>query len=241
MPNVARGHPRDGRHIDASEIIDRRQCMIPPCTSHASAPTRIDLAGGTLDIWPLYLFHERRADAERRDQPARAAATLRPRTRPRGSSIVSEDTGSSASRSTTGRELRDNHDLRLLGRLLHYFQAEGLELHDAIGVAGRRRHRRLVGAEHRRLRRAATPGAAAPDRGRALADRDERRGAGDRRADRRRRTTGPRSTAGSRRSSSASTASAASRSPVGRDGAAAAPRRSPTPTRRATPASTTGT
>jgi D-glycero-alpha-D-manno-heptose-7-phosphate kinase len=25
---------------------------------HASAPTRIDLAGGTLDIWPLYLFHD---------------------------------------------------------------------------------------------------------------------------------------------------------------------------------------
>ena len=24
----------------------------------ASAPTRIDLAGGTLDIWPLYLFHD---------------------------------------------------------------------------------------------------------------------------------------------------------------------------------------
>ncbi len=25
---------------------------------HASAPTRIDLAGGTIDIWPLYLFHD---------------------------------------------------------------------------------------------------------------------------------------------------------------------------------------
>jgi D-glycero-alpha-D-manno-heptose-7-phosphate kinase len=25
----------------------------------ASAPTRIDLAGGTIDIWPLYLFHDR--------------------------------------------------------------------------------------------------------------------------------------------------------------------------------------
>ncbi len=25
----------------------------------ASAPTRIDLAGGTFDIWPLYLFHDR--------------------------------------------------------------------------------------------------------------------------------------------------------------------------------------
>src|SRR5262245_28228962 len=36
------------------------------CTSHynshvhleSSAPTRIDLAGGTIDIWPLYLFHD---------------------------------------------------------------------------------------------------------------------------------------------------------------------------------------
>ncbi|MDH5406180.1 MAG: hypothetical protein OEZ30_07535 [Candidatus Aminicenantes bacterium] len=25
----------------------------------SSAPTRIDLAGGTIDIWPLYLFHPR--------------------------------------------------------------------------------------------------------------------------------------------------------------------------------------
>jgi len=25
---------------------------------HSQAPTRVDLAGGTLDIWPLYLFHE---------------------------------------------------------------------------------------------------------------------------------------------------------------------------------------
>src|SRR6267378_3340550 len=23
----------------------------------SSAPTRVDLAGGTIDIWPLYLFH----------------------------------------------------------------------------------------------------------------------------------------------------------------------------------------
>ena len=25
---------------------------------HSQAPCRVDLAGGTLDIWPLYLFHE---------------------------------------------------------------------------------------------------------------------------------------------------------------------------------------
>ena len=45
----------------------------------ASAPTRIDLAGGTIDIWPLYLFHEGactlnaaislRAHVELRQQP----------------------------------------------------------------------------------------------------------------------------------------------------------------------------
>src|SRR4051812_42253318 len=30
------------------------------CDVHldTSAPTRIDLAGGTIDIWPLYLFHD---------------------------------------------------------------------------------------------------------------------------------------------------------------------------------------
>ena len=30
------------------------------CAVHiaSSAPTRIDLAGGTIDIWPLYLFHD---------------------------------------------------------------------------------------------------------------------------------------------------------------------------------------
>lgn len=46
----------------------------------ASAPTRIDLAGGTIDIWPLYLFHEHavtvnaaislRAHVEVEDRPA---------------------------------------------------------------------------------------------------------------------------------------------------------------------------
>jgi D-glycero-alpha-D-manno-heptose-7-phosphate kinase len=31
---------------------------MPPVRLAASAPTRIDLAGGTIDIWPLYLFHD---------------------------------------------------------------------------------------------------------------------------------------------------------------------------------------
>ena len=119
---------------------------------HASAPTRIDLAGGTLDIWPLYLFHDGA-------QTLNAAISLRAQLR---SALADRSApghrlgglAASASRSTTGRSSRDSHDLRLLGRLLHYFQAEGLELHDAVRFAGRRRHRRVVGAEHRRVRRA---------------------------------------------------------------------------------------
>src|SRR6201997_1515959 len=38
------------RHI---EILDDGKNM----RIESKAPTRVDLAGGTLDIWPLYLFH----------------------------------------------------------------------------------------------------------------------------------------------------------------------------------------
>jgi len=36
----------------------RRDTYNSPVPLHSSAPTRIDLAGGTIDIWPLYLFHD---------------------------------------------------------------------------------------------------------------------------------------------------------------------------------------
>ena len=45
----------------------------------ASAPTRIDLAGGTLDIWPLYLFHEH-AQTLNAAISLRAHAEIAPRT-----------------------------------------------------------------------------------------------------------------------------------------------------------------
>jgi D-glycero-alpha-D-manno-heptose-7-phosphate kinase len=91
----------------------------------ASAPTRIDLAGGTLDIWPLYLFHEGA-------QTLNAAISLRARCsiRPRpggGLLIVSGDTGARVE-ARHWSELRESAELRLLGRLLHHFQVDGLEL-----------------------------------------------------------------------------------------------------------------
>ena len=105
----------------------------------SSAPTRIDLAGGTLDIWPLYLYHEGA-------QTLNAAISLRARcsVRPRSDKrlvIVSDDTGRRVEVDHWS-ELRDNTELRLLGLLLHYFQAEGLELHTrcdspfGAGIAG---------------------------------------------------------------------------------------------------------
>jgi D-glycero-alpha-D-manno-heptose-7-phosphate kinase len=91
----------------------------------ASAPTRIDLAGGTLDIWPLYLFHEGA-------QTLNAAISLRARCSIRSRSdsrivIASEDTGARVE-AAHWSDLKDNPELRLLGRLLHHFRVQGLEL-----------------------------------------------------------------------------------------------------------------
>ncbi len=90
-----------------------------------SSPTRIDLAGGTIDIWPLYLFHDG-AQTLNAAISLRAHARLESRTDGRVS-IVSIDTGS---RTTVANwnALEGTGDLGLLGRLLRYFRAENLTL-----------------------------------------------------------------------------------------------------------------
>jgi D-glycero-alpha-D-manno-heptose-7-phosphate kinase len=90
-----------------------------------SAPTRIDLAGGTIDIWPLYLFH---AGA----QTLNAAISLRARARLESRSddcilIRSEDTGVTVEASDWP-ELRDRRELRLLSLLVHFFETRGITL-----------------------------------------------------------------------------------------------------------------
>ena len=90
-----------------------------------SAPTRIDLAGGTIDIWPLYLFHPGA-------QTVNAAISLRARARlePRDDRrivIHSEDTGVTTE-AADWRELRDRKELRLLSLLVHFFEARGVTL-----------------------------------------------------------------------------------------------------------------
>jgi D-glycero-alpha-D-manno-heptose-7-phosphate kinase len=91
----------------------------------ASAPTRIDLAGGTIDIWPLYLFH---AGAQTLNAAIslRAHVTLDSRADDR-TTIISEDTGKEITVDSPGA-LRDDDTLALLGRLAYAFDARGLTM-----------------------------------------------------------------------------------------------------------------
>jgi D-glycero-alpha-D-manno-heptose-7-phosphate kinase len=90
-----------------------------------SAPTRIDLAGGTLDIWPLYLFHQG-AQTVNAAISIRARATIESRSDNR-ILIRSQDTGATVE-AEDWRELRDQRELRLLSLLVHFFEARGLTL-----------------------------------------------------------------------------------------------------------------
>ena len=90
------------------------------CAAHieTSAPTRIDLAGGTIDIWPLYLFHPGA-------QTINAAISLRASARieardDRRVVIRSEDTNRTVD-VADWNELRVNGELRLLALLAHWF------------------------------------------------------------------------------------------------------------------------
>ena len=90
----------------------------------ASAPTRIDLAGGTVDIWPLYLFHEG-AQTLNAAISLRGHAEITPRTDGKVR-LESIDTGQ-AVEASSWRELH-NTALPLLSKLAHFFQASNLTL-----------------------------------------------------------------------------------------------------------------
>jgi len=90
----------------------------------ASAPTRIDLAGGTIDIWPLYLFHPG-AQTLNAAISLRARAWIEPRPDERVE-LLSEDTDRTVNLSFD--QLRDDETLPLLGRLVHRFGVHGIRL-----------------------------------------------------------------------------------------------------------------
>jgi len=90
------------------------------------APTRVDLAGGTIDIWPLYLFHERAVTV---NFAVNVATRCRIVPRHDGRILLrSADTGESAEFEGLA-PLRTTSALKLLSRLIYHFQPDsGLEM-----------------------------------------------------------------------------------------------------------------
>jgi D-glycero-alpha-D-manno-heptose-7-phosphate kinase len=90
----------------------------------SSAPTRIDLAGGTIDIWPLYLFHDGATTVN-------AAISLRAHTRIEpfagGVLLRSIDTNREV-QARTWQELADDGRLPLLTFLARHYQLEDAAL-----------------------------------------------------------------------------------------------------------------
>ncbi len=115
----------------------------------SSAPTRIDLAGGTYDIWPLYLFHDK-AQTLNTAISLRARCTLTSR-RDYRIHLVSEDTGEEVEAADPAALPLDR--LPLVSRLVRHFGARGLEVRTkaespvGAGIAGSSAmHIALIGA-----------------------------------------------------------------------------------------------
>jgi D-glycero-alpha-D-manno-heptose-7-phosphate kinase len=84
------------------------------------APTRIDLAGGTIDLWPLYLFHE---GAETVNVAIDLYARCRLETGGTGYTLVSRDTGARLHAETLD-DLAEDRTLELVARLVRFFKPE---------------------------------------------------------------------------------------------------------------------
>jgi D-glycero-alpha-D-manno-heptose-7-phosphate kinase len=87
----------------------------------SSAPTRIDLAGGTIDIWPLYLFHDGAVTLNAAIS-LRAHAEIESRTDGRVE-LRSIDTDRAAG-AAHWSELDPSGDLSLLAHLARYYELE---------------------------------------------------------------------------------------------------------------------
>jgi D-glycero-alpha-D-manno-heptose-7-phosphate kinase len=97
----------------------------PRVQIRSSAPTRIDLAGGTIDIWPLYLFHDG-ASTLNAAISLRAHAQIDDRADGR-IEMISIDTGRRAL-ANHWSELGASGELPLLAGLAHQYRLENATL-----------------------------------------------------------------------------------------------------------------
>jgi D-glycero-alpha-D-manno-heptose-7-phosphate kinase len=85
----------------------------------ARAPTRIDFAGGTIDLWPLYLLHDRPLTVNAAIT-LDATAVIEPAGRP-GIEVVSRDRGANCRLEPGGVEAAVGPDLEFIVRLVRHF------------------------------------------------------------------------------------------------------------------------
>jgi D-glycero-alpha-D-manno-heptose-7-phosphate kinase len=105
-----------------SKIADDYNCRV---RLTSSAPTRIDLAGGTIDIWPLYLFHDGASTVN-------AAISLRAHvaveSRPAGGvELCSIDTDRRVT-AASWKDLENTGGLALLALLARHYRLENTTL-----------------------------------------------------------------------------------------------------------------
>lgn len=89
----------------------------------SSAPTRVDLAGGTIDIWPLYLFH---AGAMTVNYALSLRARVRIETRDDDRIVLESRDRGVHFETTLGRldELARDEKLALVSKMVHFFRPE---------------------------------------------------------------------------------------------------------------------
>ena len=89
----------------------------------SSAPTRVDLAGGTIDIWPLYLFH---TGATTINFALSLRARVRIETRPDRRIILESLDRGVRLETTVDRidELASDDQLELVSKMVHFFRPQ---------------------------------------------------------------------------------------------------------------------
>src|SRR3989454_2889255 len=118
--NVSELRSRDTGPLDGRRGSYNRRVRIV-----SSAPTRIDLAGDTIDIWPLYLFHDGALTLNAAIS-LRAHAEIESREDGR-IELRSIDTGRTVT-ANSGAELEGGGDLALLALAVKHYHAEGVTL-----------------------------------------------------------------------------------------------------------------
>lgn len=89
----------------------------------SSAPTRVDLAGGTIDIWPLYLFHPGAATV---NFAINLRASCRIETNDDGRILIESRDRKESFETTLSaiEDLEQEERLELISKLVHFFKPE---------------------------------------------------------------------------------------------------------------------